>query len=665
MDNRSRSKASYNGVLAVMLCKASALAAAGTDLSAIGLEELMALKVVGASKYEQSQNEVAASVSVITREDIRSFGWRTLDEALATLPGTHVTYDRQYKYLGTRGFGLPGDFNTRVLITINGNRVNDSTFDAGQVGRQFPLDMDLIERIELIPGPGGAVYGQNAMFGVVNVVTRTGQGMDATELALRAQRPQGQREQRVSFGRRLDNGLDVLLSASTLNARGQDHFQDFGAAGVSGLARGMDGERDRELFARLGLGPWSMELVNGNERKDDPTAGYLGDPLVPGAYQRDRYTLAQLQYQGGQPSDALQFHARLFAGQQRYAGQFFYGTPTQNPALGDWRGAEGRLLYNGLADHKVLLGVEVQDNLRAQQQFIDAAHPARNITIESPGWRTGIYVQDQWQLDERISATLGLRVDRNDSTGTQTSPRLGLIWQPWHATTFKTLYGKAHRAPNAFERDYGDGVSQVGNPALRGESIDTLELVADHRVGNDLLLRASVYSWRMSELIVLGIDPATGLTQYQSGGRVRATGMELSADKFWSWGARLRGSVSMQHARDAGDRAQDANGSKVVNSPSLLGKLNLSAPLPWAGLRLGYELQFSGRRSTLAGSHTGGYAVSNLHLGTERLWPGLELGLTVRNLFDKRYAHPAADSNWQDTLAQDGRSVCVAARYRF
>ena len=108
---------------------------------------------------------MAAAVSVISRDEIKAFGWRTLDQALASLSGIHITYDRQYSYLGARGFGLPGDYNTRVLLTINGNRVNDALYDAAMIGREFPLDMDLVDRIEFIAGPGGAVYGQNAMFG--------------------------------------------------------------------------------------------------------------------------------------------------------------------------------------------------------------------------------------------------------------------------------------------------------------------------------------------------------------------------------------------------------------------------------------------------------------------------------------------------------------------
>ena len=627
------------------------------DLASLSLEQLLDVKIVGASKYEQKQSEVAAAVSVITRQEIKAFGWRTLGEALASLPGVHSSYDRQYSYVGIRGFGLPGDYNTRALVTVNGNRVNYPGVDLGPVGRDLPLDMDLIERIEFIPGPGGAVYGQNAMFGVINLITRRGADVDGTELSASSQRPQALREGRVSWGKRLDNGVDLLVSTSALRARGEDRFFDFGAAGVTGVAKGMDGEHDREFFARLARGAWSFEFMHGDHRKDDPTGAYLSDPLVPGQYQGDRYDLAQLHYEDSFAADTLRVSARLFMGRELYTSTLSYATPYTFPAPSDWRGAELRLLSTALAGHKLMLGLELQDNARTDQAINDVATPANNILIPGSGYRVGVYAQDEWQLAESLSATLGLRVDRNNVTGSRASPRAALIWQASPETTLKALYGRAHRAPNVYERDYFDGVAQVANPALKGESVDTLEIVADHRVGRELTLRASVYQWNMKDLIALGIDPASSLAQYKSGEAVKARGLELSADKTWATGARLRGSVSFQNVAYA-------SGAGLPNSPKLLGKLNLSAPLPMAGLHAGYELHYDSKRLSLDGSRLGGYALSNLTLSTDALAKGLTLSLSVQNLFDKRYAHPGADSNWQNALEQDGRSVRLTLGYR-
>jgi iron complex outermembrane receptor protein len=631
-------------------------ARAATDLTAMSLEQLLQVSIVGASKYEQRQDEIAAAVSVLTRQDIRVFGWRTLEEALSSLPGLYTTYDRQYRYLGARGFGLPGDYNSRVLITVNGNRLNDPVYDSAPIGRLLPLDLDLVERIEFIPGPGGAVYGQNAMFGVINLVTRSAEDV-GRELAAGYAAPGSTKEGRASWGGRVA-GTDVLLSVSAMRARGEDRSFDFGAAGVSGVAERLDGERDREFFASVRRGAWSFDFVHGDRNKDDPTGAYLSDPLVPGQYQADEHTTAQIQYQERFAGDSLQFTARLFAGRERYRSLLSYGSPFSFPADGQWRGGEARLLSTAITGHKLLVGVEAQDNDRENQAVLDLADPANDLFINRTGYRYGLYAQDEWRITDALSTTLGFRVDRNNKTGTQASPRAALIWRAMPSTTIKALYGRAHRAPNAYERDYDDGFAQVGNPSLRGERIDTLELVADHRLQRDFAVRASVFNWKLRDLITLGVDPASGIPQYQSGGTVKANGVELSADRTWTVGARASGSVSYQEVEnDAGDR--------LLNSPKLMAKLNLSAPLPWAGLRVGVGMQYIGTRLTVDGSTLGGYTVSNLNVFSDRLAPGLELSVGLFNLLDKRYEHPGADTNWQNAIEQDGRSVRMKLVYRF
>lgn len=640
-------------------CPAWSAAASSADLMLMSLEQQLDVKIVGASKYEQSQNEVAAAVSVITRQEIKTFGWRTLIEALSSLPGVYTTYDRQYNSFGLRGVGLPGDLTARVLININGNRVNDPVYDGGMSGREFPIDMNLIERIEFIPGPGGAVYGQNAMLGVVNVITRTGADIDGSEVTLSTQPAQRALEGRATWGRQLDNDVDVLISASGMQSRGDDRFFSYGSSGASGLALGMDGERDKEFFARMARGPWSAELVHGDRRKDDPTGSFFSDPLAPGQYNRDTLTLVQLKYQESFANDTLHWSGRLFMGRYRFGSTLSYQSQDVSfPAMGDWQGAELRLLSTGFADHKLMVGFEGQNNSRLYQATLNSSNPASDLVVHTTGYRIGVFAQDEWRLTDNLTATLGLRLDTNETTTRSTSPRAALIWQASPVTTMKALYGRSHRAPNSYERDYGDGLSQVANPALQNETVDTFEWVLDHQINRDLALRTSVYQWKTRDFIVLGIDPASGFPQYQSGEAITARGLELSANKTWEHGTRLRGSLSFQNAAYA-------NGATLLNSPKLMGKLNLSGVLPWSGLRAGYELRYDSERLSLDGSHIPGYTVSNIHLTTDAVARGLELSLGIYNLFDKRYSHPGSETNWQNSLEQDGRTVRVQLDYRF
>ena len=126
-----------------------------TDLTELPLEQLMQIQVptvVSASKFEQKATEAPSSVTVITSDDIKHYGYRTLADILASVPGFYVSYDRNYDFLGARGVNL-GDYNSRILLLVNGHRVNNDLNDGAYIGTAFILDVDLIDRVEIIRGP--------------------------------------------------------------------------------------------------------------------------------------------------------------------------------------------------------------------------------------------------------------------------------------------------------------------------------------------------------------------------------------------------------------------------------------------------------------------------------------------------------------------------------
>ena len=635
-----------------------------TDVSDLSLEELLQVRIVSASKYSQKQQEVAASISVITRDEIKAYGWRNLTEAINSLPGVYSSYDRQYTYVGLRGFGLPGDYNTRELITINGNRINDTAYDQALMGNAFPLDIDLIERIEYIPGPGGAVYGQNAMLGVINVVTRKGADLNGTELAVSYQGPNNTKEGRVSWGSRLENGTDILLSVSGLKSEGQNlshQFPDSTTGITEGKAIGLDGEHNHKFYTRVEQGPWMLDLTYMDRKKDDPVATYLSDPLTAAQFQRDRNLYAQMVYNEDLSNEKLNVLARLFYGEAHYSGQYFYSsTPFFYETTSQWLGGEVRLLSTHWDNHKMMVGLEYQDNLRQKMGGVNEIQPndPTNYSIVKSGYRVGMYMQDEWALLDNLSSTLGIRLDNNNITGTDISPRAGLIWQANNTATVKALYGRAFRAPNTNDQYYQDS-STVTNPSLKGEQIDTLELVGERRLASDLKVSATIYQWKITNLLAWGIDPVSGLSQRQNIDDVTAHGIELSVDKTYNWGGRLRGSLSYQQS------TYDKASHQLENSPNTLAKLNFMAPWHAAGVKVGYELQYNGDRRDLQGGMVNGQWLSNLNLMSDQWIKGLEVSLSLYNLFDIQYSQPAGPNNWQNTLQQDGRQVRLKAIYKF
>ena len=104
------------------------------------LEQLMSMdveRVFGASRFQQSVIDAPASVTIVTRDDIERFGYRTLADILRVVRGFYVSNDRNYSYVGVRGFSRPGDYNTRVLLLIDGHRLNDNIYDQALIGTEF------------------------------------------------------------------------------------------------------------------------------------------------------------------------------------------------------------------------------------------------------------------------------------------------------------------------------------------------------------------------------------------------------------------------------------------------------------------------------------------------------------------------------------------------
>jgi len=158
------------------------------DLSQLDLEDLVKLQVdsvYGASKFLQKVADAPASVTIVTGEQIQKFGYRTLADALRSVGGFYVIYDRNYSYVGVRGFSRPGDYNARILFLLDGHRENDNIFDGAYVATEFPVDVDLIDRIEIIRGPSSSVYGTGAFSASKTVFVRAGNDLDITTFRIR------------------------------------------------------------------------------------------------------------------------------------------------------------------------------------------------------------------------------------------------------------------------------------------------------------------------------------------------------------------------------------------------------------------------------------------------------------------------------------------------
>ncbi|GIZ53265.1 TonB-dependent receptor plug domain-containing protein [Noviherbaspirillum aridicola] len=649
--------------VAAVLCGQAAARTDVAELADMPIEQLLAFDVYSASRFSQKPTEAPSNVSVVTAADIRAFGWRTLADILGSMRGLHTSYDRNYSYLGARGFLRPGDFNTRFLLLVDGNRVNDGVYEQAALGTEFGVDVDLIERVEFVPGPGSSIYGTNAFLGVVNVITKRGRDLAGPRVALEAG-SQHWRRGRASYGKRGD-GHEWLLSVSSFRERGKDvYFPEFDTPETSnGVASGLDHDRGRKLFFRGSAGDLSLSLLHGERTKGVPTASYEQAFNDPRSRTVDTQTAIDVGWKHAL-SSATELNTRVHWGRYQYRGDYAY-LPAPEGLNRDrtdsaWWGMEARLVTVAFDGHKLVAGAEYQRDYRREQINYDLDPYLLRLDARRTGYRGGVYAQDEIRLRENLLLNAGMRIDRNDISGTETSPRLALIHRPAKATTLKLMHGHAFRAPSAYEAYYsvpGEG-GQKPNPSLKVEHMRSTEVSVEQSFRADTRLLLSVYRNRVSDLITQVLDPADGLLMYDNIDRARSQGAEVEFEQVWTGGARLRVSYSRQHTRDL------STGMTLPNSPRHLAKLNLAAPLLGGPWQAGVELRYTSRRNTLAGS-TGSHLLTNLTLSSLKLAPGLDVSASLYNLFDRRWSDPGGGEHRQDALRQNGRSVRLKMEYAF
>ena len=659
------------GVVAVLLIASLAAgqesdppADVPAELSQLTLEELGKLNidsVYGASLFLQKVTEAPSSVTIITADQIQKYGHRTLADILRSVRGFYVTNDRNYSFLGVRGFSRPGDYNARVLLLVDGHRLNDNIFGSALIGTEFPLDVDLIERVEIIRGPSSSLYGTSAFFGVINVITKrveTASGLDVSGAVATFTTKRG----RVTFGRTFRNSAELLLSASTFQSQGERRlfFDDFDSPETNnGIAEGADADKFTQLFGKFALGDLTLETLYGSRNKVVPTASFgtvFNDPrsktIETQAFVDARYKKA---FAGRWDVDS-----RLHYDRYAYDGDYVLrdeATTTvavnQDFARGNWWGAELTATRKFARRHTLALGSEYRDNVRQDQFNYDQGTSFYHLDDRRSSKNWALFAQDEIALHRKFLLNVGLRHDHYNTFGGTTNPRAALIYNPADNTTFKLLYGAAFRAPNAYELYWQQSGIAKSNPMLQPETNRNTELVFERYFGRHVRMTSTGFYYTVQGLITQQTDPLDNLLVYNNVEAITAHGMEFELDGNWS--NRFEGKVSYTFQ----DSRNQKTGLALTNSPAHVGQLNLKAPLLARDVFAGLELRYTSERRTIAGNSVAAALVPNITVSAPRLPGGLELAASVHNLFDNEYADPGSEEHRQDSIVQIGRAVRV------
>jgi len=651
--------------------------------------------IEGVSKRAEALTETPATVTVIGRDDIERYGFRTLADVLNFASVGNFTHnDRRYDFAGGRGLFFYEDFNTRVLVMLNGHPLNEPWNNFGGVGREMVVPLELAERIEIIYGPSSLLYGGYSLYGIVNVVTRNGE----TEPGRRLRLTGGSwktGEALASFGRAgsaQGTPWSLLVAAGYYRSSGEDLDLEPIGASWGGPQSGTDFERAPFAFVHAQRGDFSMLLRAGYRRHGAPLAPYESLYGSTDEHVQDSKHLAELRWDR-RMNARLRLSARVFHDDYTYEENDPFSDPAAD--LGEDlytfvlhtddrdTGGEARLHYQ-TGGHTVTLGGEYRARGMTQRSFDRFAGGAvRDGAREAAvtGHLAVAYAQEEWRPSERLALIAGANIADTKPGGRRAQPRAAVIVKPAPRLSVKALYNEGFRPPSIFEAAYADFSQQIDNPDLRSERIRSGELSMMWSPSAKVSAQAYAFTSRLTGLI-RGVeitapsqvqggvvapsgDPAdlVGVLQYQSGGDVEASGAGVALRARTT---SLHGYLNVAYARprlvEGGSLSPLPASSSWLASGGVAyerGRWTAAATARYVGP---HDLDASREMAARAGD----FVEANLRLSwrTRLVYP-VRLDLDVRNVLGADGTLAASPVYTPATVPIEGRRVLLSADVRF
>ena len=663
-----------------------------------GDEELISI-ATGTAKSIRFAPSVA---SVITIDDIQRSGARTLAEVLESVPGIHISDSVLFDddLISIRGVHTSN--NPQVLVLIDGVEVRHLFTAARPAGFRLPLGN--VHRIEIIRGPGSAIYGADAFSGVINVITKSGQQINGTEFGARFGSFDSQ-DVWLQAGYSAED-IDLAFSHEYTRSDGDvNRMIESDGFGRSGAFRS-----EYEIYntqVKASLGNWHVRLHNWrlNNGGNGPGGAQVLDDS--GSVEADYYQFdlgyksiisdgwlldARAGYNQSQTDiDNVLFpegttipiaadgNAGMGTDPIRAFDNGVIGNPSANAVIID---ADIALTYDLMSNHvfRFATGYTHEDFDTSETKnfgpgVLDIAHnpsqtvPTNIVDVSNTDFifiedvtREVYYfsLQDEWKLADDWELTAGVRYDEYSDVGSTVNPRLALVWAAEYNLTAKFLYGRAFRAPSFTELYSQNNPAQLGNPDLEPETIDTYEAALDYQINRDMNLLVNVFYYEINDLIDLVFDPTAGL-RAQNAIDQKGQGLELSFTWHVSESIDFETNLSLQDIEDknTGESVAGVAGSQLYTAV----KWN-----PFDDLRLATEINWVGGRDREPNDlrdSVKDYALVNLTLRKSLPDLNLDMGLWVKNVFDEKAKEPSQMGPVfvETDYPIEGRSIFLDIRY--
>ena len=640
-----------------------------TDLELVPLRRVDAV-----SRHAENVDDAPSSVSIIDQRELLAFGYPTIAEALRGIRGVYLSNDRAYFSAGIRGLGEPNDFGSRVLVLSDGQPLNDNLLNGSYIGSDGRVDLEDVDRIEVVRGPGSLLYGTGAFSGVVNLVPRDRD--EPTQVhASAGTYDNSVARARAGFHYRLSRGNSVEASAGIARSDGVDvpiTLRDPGGGPAVVIANNVDSFRSGGTAGRAALGPLTAQWFYHRREQHIPIGIFGAAFNDPRTQYTDTRMMAELRYEP-KLSERVTLLARAHANRYVFHSEF---ASAPEPSLdsiedyhGTWFGAEARLVFTPVRALRLTAGGEVQAHPEATLEggdpkpYLDAHKPytfgAGYALLEASPWPS-------------VLVSAGARVDVYSSFGPIVVPRVAVIGKPVKGGVLKVMGGRAFRAPSVYEQFYHDGEHQLAavDPArglrLGPETVYSAEIEYSQRLPEDWVALVAAHVNVIQGIINTvpdELDPAA-IHYANSAAPALTAGGEVELRREFRHGAMFELSYGYEHAQYLDKSGPTA---RLVNAPWHLGGARGVIPVLKDLVSLGARVTLEAPRrvSLLSDEVTGAAPVADLTLSGVVKRFGLRYVLGVYNVADARYAYPVTETYLSKTMPQNGRTVLVDLAFTY
>jgi outer membrane receptor protein involved in Fe transport len=584
-------------------------------------------EVVGASRGAEAVEDAPASVTIISRQELRAMAYPTIAEAIRGVRGIYLSNDDTYISTGVRGFSRPGDYGNRTLVLLDGHPTNDNWVGSSYVGFDGRVDIDDIERIEVVRGAGSVVYGNGAFFGVINLVTRSEHEPTHAELAVGTALGAGRARATAVWRAAEDAGAWVSVSGaksagleryypeyvSSPLPDGAPSIVDYQGNPATGVVRDADGFDAVTASGRAWYKALSAAWFVHNHDKQSPSAQYLTLFGDPSSSNHDTRAFIDLQLE---PKwEHVESLTRVHFDYYRYANNMPYSPNALDPEsfgaerdqfTGLWGGIEQRVVLKPSAGVRLTAGADFTRHFETRQYNVDDRDRPGYVgddvgpilDTDNPYDNFAGYAQLDAEPLPWLHVSAGTRIDYftnlDFEAGAALSPRVALIIKPYERGNLKLLAGKAFRSPSQLERFY-TSQTQIASNDVSPEQVYSGEAEFTHRFTGAVSGLLTGYVNYVTDLIELGNVTFQGAEVNQitnSDAPVVVVGGEAELRHEWQQGWMLSATTSVQKAR----YLRDDNLRQVPNSPLVLGSVKAAMPLIGRTLGLATRLSVEGPR---------------------------------------------------------------------